>query len=175
LKKDYRQLEGQYDKIVSIEMIEAVGVRHIPEYISKCSKLLKPDGIMALQAITISDQYFDDYLHSVDFIQAFVFPGASLVSISNLLKNLKHYSDMRPVDLEDITPHYVITLKLWRQRFMDHLDEVRKLGFSVEFIRLWEYYLAYCEAGFSEAHIGDIQLVLAKPHYRAAVIERGGR
>ncbi|MBD3258104.1 methyltransferase domain-containing protein [candidate division GN15 bacterium] len=175
LNQDYRELTGQYDKLVSIEMIEAVGVQHIQTFVAKCSELLKPDGLMALQAITMSDQRFDDYRRSVDFIQAMVFPGASLVSISHLLKNVRQRSDLRPVDLEDITPHYATTLARWRERFMARLDDIRRLGFTDEFIRLWEYYLAYCEGGFREAHIGDIQLLLAKPQYRVTGSVRGDK
>ncbi|MBD3169793.1 MAG: methyltransferase domain-containing protein [candidate division Zixibacteria bacterium] len=173
LNKDYRELEGQYDKIASIEMIEAVGLRHLPVFLHKCSTLLKPDGLMALQAITISDQRFDDYRRSVDFIQTMVFPGASLISISNLMNNLRKHTDMRPIDLEDITPHYSETLSRWRERFLKRLDDIRRLGFTDEFIRLWDYYLGYCEGGFREEYIGDIQLLLAKPRHRISGYERG--
>ena len=162
LKQDYRQLEGQYDKLVSIEMIEAVGHKYIPTYFQHCSRLLKPDGIMALQGITLADQHFDTYLNTIDFIKKYVFPGACLISQQHVLQVLKDKTDLRVVHLEDIALDYAKTLKIWRERFFENIEAVKNLGFSEAFIRLWEFYLTYCEGGFREQYIGDIQLVLAK-------------
>ena len=163
LNQDYRKLTGQYDKLVSIEMIEAVGFDFIPEFFAKCSSLLRPNGIMALQGITISDQYFESYRRSSDFIRRYIFPGADLISMSGIMEAIKSRTDMRLLHLEDITSHYARTLALWRERFNQKLDQVRNLGFSEAFIRMWNYYFAYCEGGFSERHIGDVQMVFAKP------------
>jgi cyclopropane-fatty-acyl-phospholipid synthase len=166
LQKDYRALEGRYDKLASIEMIEAVGYEYIPEFFHVCNRLLKPEGLMALQAITLSDQAFDRYRRSVDYIRRYVFPGACLISLSHVLQCLKKETDMRLLHLEDLTPHYAETLRRWRERFLSRLADVRQLGFSDPFIRLWEFYLVYCEGGFREAHIGDVQMVLARSGYR---------
>ena len=170
LNQDYRNLQGQYDKIVSIEMIEAVGHQYVPLFLKKCMDLLKPEGTMALQAITISDQLYDEYLSSVDFIQQYVFPGACLLSLSNMFAKLKSDTDFRMIHLEDITSHYAHTLSLWRKRFLDKWEEAQKLGFSDKFLLLWEYYLAYCEGGFLERQINSIQCILARSNYKSSII-----
>lgn len=162
LKKDYRELTGQYDKLVSVEMIEAVGYQYIPTYFQHCSRLLKPDGLMALQGITLNDQHYDTYLNTIDFIKKYVFPGGCLISQAHVLQVLKNRTDLRVVHLEDIALHYADTLRIWRERFFAQLDAVKALGFNDAFIRLWEFYLTYCEGGFREQYIGNIQLVLAK-------------
>ena len=162
LKLDYRDLKGKYDKLVSIEMIEAVGYEFIPEYFNICSNLLKDDGIMAIQGITYHDKNFKDHLSSVDFIKKYIFPGSNLISVSHLMSVIKDCTDLSIVHLEDITMHYAKTLSLWRQTFNENLDSVKKLGYSEEFIRIWEFYFIYCEAGFKERFIGDIQFVMAK-------------
>ena len=167
LNKDYRSLEGQYDKIVSIEMIEAVGYGYVPGFLRQCMQLLRPEGVMAIQAITMADHLFDSYRRSADFIQTHIFPGACLVSMSQVASTLKKSTDFRMIHLEDITAHYVQTLRLWRERFMARTDEVRALGFTDQFVRLWEFYLAYCEGGFRERQIGTVQCVFARPGYRA--------
>ena len=163
LCKDYRDLDGQYDKLVSIEMIEAVGHENLNRYFQTCSRLLKNDGMMLLQAITIADQEYQRACREVDFIQKYIFPGGSLPSVTALSQSLTQASDLRIFHLDDIGPHYALTLRHWRQRFLQQLDQVRAQGFSESFIRMWEYYLCYCEAGFSERALGTVQLLLTKP------------
>jgi cyclopropane-fatty-acyl-phospholipid synthase len=170
LFKDYRHLEGTYDKLVSIEMIEAVGYEFLDTFFQTCSDRLKDDGLMCLQAITIADQVFDRYRRSHDFIRSHVFPGSCLTSLSSMTASLARATDLRLIHLEDLTPHYARTLKLWRERFYSNLGQVRALGYPESFIRLWEFYLCYCEGGFAERYIGDVQLVLAKPGNRRAPI-----
>jgi cyclopropane-fatty-acyl-phospholipid synthase len=173
LLKDYRDLHavgdaatGQYDKLVSIEMVEAVGAQFLDEYFGHCSRLLKPHGAMLLQAITIQDQHYGQALKSVDYIQRYVFPGSFIPSVSALLTSLTRATDMKVFDLEDIGPHYARTLRLWRERFLANLPAVRALGYSDRFIRLWEYYLCYCEGGFLERQLGTVQMLLTKPGCR---------
>mgnify|MGYP001238704228 FL=1 len=163
---DYRNVEGQYDKIVSIEMIEAVGYQYIPEYFKKVSSLLKPDGLLAIQGITYNDQNFDDYKNSVDFIKKYIFPGSCLISLSQVIDVMKVHTDLALVDMEDITQHYTETLKRWRENFLNVLPDVRKLGFSEAFIKMWEFYFVFCEAGFLERNIGDVQMIIAKSDAR---------
>ncbi len=170
LCKDYRDLEGQYDKLVSIEMIEAIGHQYMPTYFKQCSRLLKPDGMMLLQAITITDQGYKSALRSVDFIQRYIFPGSFIPSVSAMTTAITQNSDMRLYNLEDIGPHYATTLKHWRERFFNRIEEVRSLGYSDQFIRMWEFYLCYCEGGFIERAIGDVHMLLVKPQCRRAVI-----
>jgi cyclopropane-fatty-acyl-phospholipid synthase len=165
LQADYRDLEGTYDKIASIEMIEAVGHEYLDDYFGQCSRLLADDGLMALQVITMPDQRYDRYRRSADFIQRYVFPGSCLPSLGAITSSVGRSTDMQLVHLEDITPHYARTLRAWRRRFLDAAGEVRRLGYPDEAVRLWDFYLAYCEAGFAERSIGDVQIVLAKPAY----------
>lgn len=167
---DYRDLEGRYDKIVSIEMIEAVGHEFLETYFGKCSSLLKPDGMMLLQGILMAEHRYESYRKSVDFIQRYVFPGSCLPSMAAISSAVACASDMRPVHLEDLTPHYAETLRRWRHEFLARIDHVRRLGYSDAFIRLWEFYLCYCEAGFEERTVSDVQLLLAKPRNRRAPI-----
>ena len=170
LCQDYRELTGEYDKLVSIEMVEAVGHRFFDTYFGACSRLLKPDGMMLLQAIVISDQRFDRYRRSADFIQRYIFPGGCLPSIGAICQSLGRATDFQLSHLEDLTPHYAETLAIWRQRFRSNLDQVRGLGFSDEFIRTWDYYFCYCEGAFREREIGDVQILLTKPAWRRAPI-----
>ena len=160
--KDYRKIEGQYDKIVSIEMIEAVGHQFIPEYFSKISSLLKEDGLLAIQGITYNDQNFEQYKNSVDFIKKYIFPGSCLISVAQISDVIKEYTDLAIVDMEDITKHYAETLNRWKVNFMNVIPEVKKMGFSEAFIKMWEFYFVFCEAGFLERNIGDVQLVFSK-------------
>lgn len=160
---DYRDLTGRYDKIVSIEMIEAVGHEFLPVYFGKCSGLLTPGGMMLLQGILMAEHRYESYRKSVDFIQRYVFPGSCLSSLAAISSAVARASDMRPVHLEDLTPHYAETLRRWRQSFFERLDDVRELGYPESFLRLWEFYLCYCEAGFEERTVGNVQLLLAKP------------
>jgi len=163
LKKDYRLLEGKYDKLVSIEMIEAVGHKYYQEYFSTCSNLLKEDGLMLIQAITASDQRFEKEKNNIDFIRRYIFPGGCLPSIDCITKNTSRHTNLQLVGLEDITLDYARTLSDWRVNFHLNLNKVRQMGFSNTFIRLWDFYLCYCEGGFAERVIGTSQLLFAKP------------
>ncbi len=170
LLKDYRDVGGEYDKLVSIEMIEAVGHRYYETFFRACSRLLRPDGMMLLQAITIADHRYQAALKSVDFIQKYIFPGCCIPSVGALTQAIAGASDMRLVHLEDIGPHYATTLKLWRQNVFGKLDRVRALGYSESFLRMWEFYLCYCEGGFAERALGDAQMLLVKPQARPAAL-----
>lgn len=170
LFKDYRDLEGTYDKLVSVEMIEAVGADYLETYLAKCSSLLKPNGTMLLQAITIQDQFYEQALDSVDYIQRFIFPGSFIPSVTAIANAVCAATDMKVSHLEDIGPHYATTLRHWRERFFASLPTVRKLGLSDSFVRLWEFYLCYCEGGFMERALGDVHILLSKPGARRAPI-----
>ncbi len=163
LLSDYRDLLGLYDKIVSIEMIEAVGHHYINTYFQKCSKLLKPDGVMLLQAITIADQQYLTALKDVDFIKRFIFPGCFIPSVTAIQNALTNHTDMRFYNLEDIGLHYAQTLRDWRLRFFENIKQVKDLGYKDDFVRLWEFYLCYCEGSFEERAISNVQLILVKP------------
>ena len=166
LMEDYRDLQGTYDKLVSIEMIEAVGPQYLDTYFAKCSSLLKPEGIMLIQSITIADQQYDQAIKSVDFIQRFIFPGGFIPSVSAITHSVKQSTDMRLFQLEDIGPHYATTLRDWRQRFFDNIEAIKALGYSQQFIAMWDFYLCYCEAGFLERVLGNAHLVFVKPKNR---------
>ncbi len=166
LRQDYRDLSGCYDKLVSIEMIEAVGHRFLPTFFRCCSELLKPDGLLLIQAITFPDHRYEAYRHTVDFINRYIFPGSCIPSLTALSQAAARASDLRLTNLEDITPHYARTLRAWRTQFLRHWAEVRSLGYPESFCRMWEYYLCYCEGGFEERYIGDVQLLFAKPDNR---------
>ncbi len=168
LCKDYRELEGQYDKLVSVEMIEAVGHQFYSDYFAKCSSLLKPNGLMSIQAITMVDQRYEMARDSVDFIKRYIFPGGCLPSVEVISQHLRADTDMQMINLRDITDHYADTLAAWRQRFFDRIEDVRRQGFDETFIRMWDFYLCYCEGGFRERVIGTVQLTFAKPGYRFA-------
>lgn len=170
LLEDYRHLTGQYDKLVSIEMIEAVGHQFYDTYFAKVSQLLKPDGLALIQAITITDQRFNSAIQSVDFIQRYIFPGSNIPSNTAMLNSITKVSDMRLFDLEDIGPHYATTLRMWRENFFANIQQVRQLGYSEEFIKMWEFYLCYCEGGFAERALGDVHLLLAKPDNRRTTL-----
>jgi cyclopropane-fatty-acyl-phospholipid synthase len=167
LKKDYRDLTGEFDRLVSIEMIEAVGHHFYNTFFQTCSRLLKADGLMALQAITIGDQIFDRHKRSVDFIKRYIFPGSCIPSVTAISNAIATATDLRMIHLEDITPHYARTLREWRRRFFANIDAVRNMGYPDTFIRMWEYYLCYCEGGFAERYIGDVQVLFAKPLHRS--------
>jgi len=160
---DYRDLEGQFDKLVSIEMIEAVGSEYLDTYFARCSRLLKPEGTLLIQGIVMNDQRYAQYLRSVDFIQRYVFPGGCLPSLGAIVQSVGRATDLRLVHVEDFAPHYARTLREWRARFADRLDAVRSLGYSDRFVRLWHYYLCYCEAAFAERYIGVVQVQADKP------------
>lgn len=160
---DYRDLRGKYDKLVSIEMIEAVGHDFLPAYFSACSNLLKENGQACIQAITMPDHRYDQYLKNSDFIQQFIFPGSCVPSITAIQNAITKGSDLRISQLEDFGQHYARTLDQWRRTFISEFEAVENMGCSEDFNRLWEYYLCYCEAGFLERYTGVIQFVLDKP------------
>jgi cyclopropane-fatty-acyl-phospholipid synthase len=166
LFEDYRDLEGCYDKLVSVEMIEAVGHEFYPQYFKKCASLLKSDGLMLLQAITIPDQRFNDAQNSVDFIQRYIFPGGSLPGHEIMMSSIKKYTDMQMVGMQEIGTDYAKTLSIWRERFLSKLDQTKALGFDNVFIRMWDYYLCYCQGAFTERVIGATQILFAKPGWR---------
>jgi len=166
LLRDYRDLEGRFDKLVSIEMIEAVGHEFHDEYFKKCCDLLKPDGQMLLQAITIADQRYHQYKTSVDFIKRYIFPGGCLTSVTDMSRTMTRHTDMRVIHLEDIGPHYATTLRHWHDRFFARIDDVRKLGYSDVFIRMWQYYLCYCESAFIERATGTVHMLIMRPGAR---------
>jgi len=166
LCEDYRDLTGTYDKLVSIEMIEAIGHEYHDTYFTRCAQLLKPEGAMLLQAITIADQRYERARRSVDFIQRYIFPGSCIPSVAALSDSIARASDLRVFDLEDIGPHYATTLAHWRQNFRANLPRIRALGYDDTFIRMWEYYLCYCEGGFAERVLGDVMMLLVKPRNR---------
>ncbi len=163
LCRDYRKLEGCYKKLVSIEMIEAVGHQYLDTFFAACNRLLCEDGTMVLQAITIRDHLYEQHKHSADFIKRHIFPGGCIHSIAAMTSSIAHTTDLILFHLEDITPHYVKTLQEWRKGFFSNIGKVRAMKFSETFIRMWEYYLCYCEAGFTERYIGNVQMILTKP------------
>jgi len=166
LQEDYRNLTGTYDKLVSIEMIEAVGAQYLDTYLAKVGQLLKPDGLALIQAITIEDHRYRQALRAVDFIKRHVFPGSFIPSIAAILAAKTRVSDLALVELEDFGLSYARTLAAWRGRFRSGLAQVRALGFDERFVRMWDFYLAYCEGGFRERSIGVAHLLFAKPGYR---------
>lgn len=166
LFEDYRHLSGQFDKLVSVEMIEAVGIENLPVYFEKCSSLLKPEGLMVIQAITIREQFYDSAKNSVDFIQKHIFPGGALPSIWAMMNCIKKHTDLMLLEQEDFADDYADTLKEWMKNLATRKDEIVTLGYPEFLFRLWEFYFAYCEGGFRERAIGLSQLRLAKPLYR---------
>ena len=163
LKEDYRNLKGTYDKLVSIEMIEAVGKQFLPSYIKKCESLLKSGGLMAIQAITIADQRYDYYSNNVDFIQKYIFPGGFLPSVTSLTQATTKYSDLVTRDLFDIGLDYAKTLNEWHHRFNQAESEVRSFGYDDRFVRMWRYYLSYCEGGFLARTISAVHMTFQRP------------
>ncbi len=166
LEQDYRELTGQYDKLVSVEMIEAVGAEYYAGYFRQVSGLLKSNGLALIQAITISDQRFADSLGNTDFIKRYIFPGGQLPSNAVIAGHVASDTDMQLIGLEDITHDYARTLRAWRESFQAVLPEVRRLGFDETFIRMWRFYLCFCEGGFMERVIHTGQFLMAKPDFR---------
>ena len=166
LQRDYRDLTGRYDKLVSIEMVEAVGHPYLDTFFKCCSDRLKENGMMLLQAITLPDQSYELQMRTVDFIKRYIFPGSFIPSVTAISNAMTRSTDLRLFHLEDISPHYATTLRLWRERFWKNLPKVRELGFSESFIRMWEYYFCYCEGGFQERYLGDVQMLFVKPFCR---------
>ncbi len=167
LFEDYRLLTGTYDKLVSIEMIEAVGDDFLDNYFEKCSSLLKPNGIMVLQAITMVDHRYQQYVREVDFIKRYIFPGGCLPSISRMASAVANKTDLVIRQVQDIGFDYARTLKDWCDNFMAQRDAVHQLGYDDNFIRLWHFYLCYCEGGFRERATSAVHLVLSKPQNRS--------
>ena len=160
--EDYRDLKGTYDKLVSIEMIEAIGHQYFGEFFNRCAERLIPGGRMLLQSITIADRHYARARDEVDFIKRYIFPGSCIPAVSALAQAIADSSDLRIVHLEDIGPHYASTLARWRDNFFSNLNQVHALGYPESFCRMWEYYLSYCEAGFAERTLGDVQMLLTR-------------
>ena len=171
LTSDYRDLTGQFDKLVSIEMIEAVGFKYFDTYFRKIGELLRPEGTAVLQAIVMPERRYKEYLGGVDFIQRYVFPGGCLPSVATMLEAAGRTTDLRFTHAEDFAPHYAETLRQWRQAFWSQIESVREQGYSEQFIRLWNYYLCYCEAVFEERHVGVVQIQFDKPLCRRDPIQ----
>jgi len=166
LLEDYRNLEGQFDKLVSIEMIEAVGWKFYNTYYETCSRLLKPSGLMLIQAITIADQRYDQARKDVDFIQRYIFPGSCIPSLTALSEAMRDSSDLRMVSQQDFAEHYAKTLRLWNENCKKAAEKITSMGYDETFQRMWEFYLCYCEGGFAERSIGVSHLLYAKPEFR---------
>lgn len=166
LQEDYRNLQGRFDKLVSIEMVEAVGHQYLPRYFNCFRQLLKPDGLALIQAITIQDQHYNRALRNVDFIKRYIFPGGFLPSLTVLQSAMTAASDLRTIHLEDFGPHYAQTLRHWRAAFMAKREQLQTMGYNDTFIRMWDYYFAYCEGGFDERVISVVQLLMARPGNR---------
>jgi cyclopropane-fatty-acyl-phospholipid synthase len=168
LDLDYRDLPGRYDRLVSIEMIEAVGWQYFPRFFSRCSELLRDDGLMLLQSIVTDDGSYEIEKTSKSFANSHIFPGGCLPSRASIASDIEGFTDMRTVWLDDITPHYALTLRAWRERFEAAFEGLRTRGYDERFRRLWRMYLALSEAGFRERRLGDVQHLFAKPRWRDA-------
>ncbi|WP_434928482.1 class I SAM-dependent methyltransferase [Shewanella sp. HL-SH2] len=166
LKQDYRELTGVYDRVVSIEMIEAVGHEYLPGFFEKLQHMLKPEGRLLIQAITIADQRYNSYRKSVDFIQRYIFPGGCLPSISEMSRHIANKTDMVIWSLDDIGLDYARTLKHWHDNFDMAKSTITKLGYGDDFIRMWKFYLSYCEGGFLERATSTVHLTAVRPGYR---------
>lgn len=165
LNLDYRKINGKYTKIVSIEMIEAVGYQYYDEYFKICSDLLEQNGLFCLQTIVIRDQEYERAKKEVDFIKKYIFPGGCLPSLNSILKSISKVTDLSVLSVKDITYDYAVTLRLWRKRMMSNMQNIYQLGFDENFLRTWEYYFSYCEAGFLQRNIMNLQIVFSKPSY----------
>lgn len=163
---DYRELEGRYDKLVSLEMIEAIGHQYLPTYFAKVAELLAPHGMALIQAITIEERRYEQARRSVDFIKRYIFPGSFIPAVAPMMAAIARASDLKLFHLEDIGPSYALTLREWHRRFLAAEEEVAALGFDRRFRRMWRFYLAYCEGGFAERVLGDVQMLLVKPGCR---------
>jgi cyclopropane-fatty-acyl-phospholipid synthase len=164
---DYRELSGSYDKLVSIEMIEAVGDAYLDTFFSQCSNLLKPNGVMLLQAITCPDQVYEQGKHTIEFVKRHIFPGGQVPSVARMMDAVRRKTDLRLEHAEDFGRHYARTLLAWRDNFQREVEDIRAMGYPETFLRMWEYYLSYCAGGFTERQIGVCHLVLSKPDCRA--------
>lgn len=171
LKQDYRLLTGEFDKLVSIEMIEAVGHHYLETYLKKCAQLLKPDGLGLIQAITIEDHRYEQALHAVDFIKKYIFPGSFIPSVGAILSANANSTDMKLINAEDFGESYAYTLRDWQQKFNQNVAHIEAAGYAEDFQRMWRFYLSYCEGGFIERAISDVHLVFAKPMNRRSSIQ----
>jgi cyclopropane-fatty-acyl-phospholipid synthase len=160
---DYRNVTGQYDRIVSVEMLEAVGKAYYPVFFRSCDRLLKANGIMVIQTITIPDQRYNAYSKTTDWLRLFIFPGGQLPSLTALTKVLTEHTSFVIKQVESIGPHYALTLALWKEKFLTNREKILELGFPETFIRRWEYYFSYCQVGFAQQYIDDLQIVLTRP------------
>jgi cyclopropane-fatty-acyl-phospholipid synthase len=166
LEKDYRDLQGRFDRLVSIEMIEAVGHRYLDTFFARCASLLKPDGAMALQAISVRDSAYRRHQRAATFINTHIFPGSFLPAMSAMCSSMARCTPLRMVHVEDISPHYVRTLLEWRRRFRTNIDKLRHCGLTDELVRMWDFYFAYCAAAF-DAHENSVaQIVFTMPRFR---------
>jgi cyclopropane-fatty-acyl-phospholipid synthase len=168
--QDYRDVGESFDKLISIEMIEAVGAKYFDRYFKICSERLKPSGLMLIQAIMTPDQGFEQSLRTVDFVKRYIFPGGQLPSLLAMLASTKRVTDLRLIHLEDISGHYARTLAAWREGMYKNLDRIRELGLSETFIRMWEFYLCYCEGGFAERANAVAQILFEKPRGRREAV-----
>ncbi len=171
LQQDYRDLTGSFDRLVSIEMIEAVGHRHLPTFFRICAERLKADGAALIQAITMPDHLYDRYLAAPDFINRYIFPGSCCPSLRAISDAVARSTDLRLNNFEDLSPHYARTLREWRNAFHANLEQVKGMGFDDRFIRMWDYYLCYCEGGFAERFTGVTQQLFVKPGYRGETLQ----
>ena len=165
LLMDYRDLNGTYSKVVSIEMVEAVGHEYLEEYFKKCSELTAEDGLFLMQVITIPDQRYDQARKEIDYIKRYIFPGSCIPSVEKISKCIRNKTNYRLVDMDEYAWHYAQTLKLWHKNLMEHRDQISG-KFSDEFYRMWRFYFSYCEGGFAERVIGSSQMLFAKPFNR---------
>jgi cyclopropane-fatty-acyl-phospholipid synthase len=156
----------QFDKLVSIEMIEAVGHQYFRTFFTICSRMLKPEGLALIQGITIDERFYERAKHSVDFIQHFIFPGSCIPSVSALVQASAQVGDLGLISLEDIGAHYAPTLRAWGRNIRARLSEIRALGYQPQFLRLWDFYLSYCEGGFLERSISTVHMLFCKPGWR---------
>ena len=173
------QLAGAYDKLVSIEMIEAVGAEYLDTYLSVCARLLKDDGSALIQAISINGQIYERALKEVDFIKKYIFPGSFIPSLHAISESLTRQTDFRIYNVEDMTPHYERTLQEWQKNFNENFKDISRFGFDERFRRMWNYYFSYCIGGFAGRSIGSLQILLGKPGYREdlsvrTTIQEGG-
>jgi cyclopropane-fatty-acyl-phospholipid synthase len=166
---DYRDVNGQYDRIISVEMLEAVGKAYYPDFFRCCDRLLKPNGMLILQTITIPDQRYEAYSKTTDWMRLFIFPGGLLPSLTTIMKTLTTHTWLVIKDVESIGPHYALTLARWKERFLANRIKIRELGFSESFIRRWEYYFSYCQSGFAQHYIDDLQIVMTRPRNRDCI------
>jgi cyclopropane-fatty-acyl-phospholipid synthase len=166
---DYRNVTGYYNRIISVEMLEAVGKAYYPAFFRSCDRLLKPNGVLVIQTITIPDQRYEAYSKTTDWMRLFIFPGGLLPSLTALTEVLTHHTSFVIKQVESIGPHYALTLARWKERFLANREKIVELGFPETFIRRWEYYLSYCQAGFAQQYIDDLQIVLTRPRNRDSI------